>query len=350
MIRLMIVDDSATTREMFEYLLGLEPDIEVVAVAKNGEEAVELAARIKLDIILMDINMPKLDGYAASLKIMQDNPVPILLMSATFDVNEVSKIVKAMQIGVLGIYEKPSGMVQAKYKELYEKIVADIRLMSSVKVVRRWNHNSNNSTTNIAPIPVQHHNRTYEFILIGSSTGGPPILYKILKALEADYPLPLLVAQHISKEFIDSFIQWLNEECKVHVKKAIHNEKIVSGTVYIAPKGYHITLENNRISLLEAGVNDLYVPSVSKLFSSVTPYYASKTIAILLSGMGNDGADEITKLRNNGAMCIAQDEDSSVVFGMAKEAIKQGGIDFVLSPDGIVELLLKIEMDKKEIA
>lgn len=343
----MIVDDSNTSREMLVYSLASELDIEVVGVAEDGQEAVAMVKKIKPDIILMDINMPNMDGYEASIIIMENNPTPILLMSATWDMNEVSKILENMHIGVLGVYEKPYGPGHPKYKELYERIVADIRVMSDVKVVRRWNHNHFES--NFKTLQDKKYAKECKFVMIGSSTGGPPILHTILRALPADYPLPILVAQHMSREFIDTFIEWLDEQCALHVKKAEDGEKICAGHVYIAPSNYHLTLQNSRITLIEADKSDLYVPSVSKLFSSVTQWNAGEAVAILLSGMGDDGAEAITKLKLYGGVTIAQNEDTSVVFGMANEAIKKGGIDFVLSPEGIAEFLLSIKIDKKEI-
>lgn len=347
MIRLLIVDDSSTAREMLVYSIASEPDIEVVGVAEDGEEAIAMAKKVKPDIIIMDINMPRLNGYEAAKIIMQNNPIPILLMSATWDINEVAKILESMHIGVLGVYEKPYGPGHPKYKELYGKIVADIRVMSDVKVIRRWDHNHFESK--FKPLQEIECADECRFVMIGSSTGGPPILHTILKALPADYPLPILVAQHMSREFIDTFIEWLNEQCAVNVKKAENGEIISAGFVYVAPASYHLTLQNNKIRLLKADADDLYVPSVTKLFSSVTQQNAREAVAILLSGMGDDGAEAITKLKHSGGVTIAQNAETSVVFGMANEAIKKGGIEYILSPQGIAELLLSMKIVKKDI-
>lgn len=348
MIRLMIVEDSATVREMLTYAFAAEADIVVAGVAKDGEEAVELVGKIKPDIVLMDINMPRLNGYQASQKIMEENPVPILLMSSTFTVQEVEKIVNSMHIGVLGVFEKPYGPGHPKYKELYDEILLNLRLMSDVKVVRRWNPNMTNQLSDFTSNQKIECKRGRSFIMIGSSTGGPPVLHTILKGLPHDYPLPILVAQHMSSEFIDSFVQWLNSECALNVKKAEDGEKISAGHVYIAPSSHHLTLEKNRIRLIKADKNELIVPSISKLFGSVSAADAGEAVVILLSGMGNDGAKEMTKLKQQGALTIGQDEVTSVVFGMAKEAIKEGGVEFVLPPQGIFELLLSMHLIKQE--
>ncbi|MFA6145379.1 MAG: chemotaxis protein CheB [Sulfurimonas sp.] len=349
MIRVMIVEDSATVREMLVYLFASEPDIEVAGVAKDGEEAVAMVSKLKPDIILMDINMPRLNGYDAAQKIMENDPTPILLMSATWDINEIDRIVKSMHIGVLGVYEKPYAPSHPRFQELYNKILLDIRLMSDVKVVRRWNH-TDNSKSDFKSIQKRECAKPCSFIMIGSSTGGPPVLHDILKALPRDYPLPILIAQHISGEFIESLIEWLNGECALNIKKAQVGEKISAGNVYIAPAKYHLALKGDRITLIEAQEKELSVPSISKLFASALQEHPSQAVAILLSGMGSDGSEEMKKLKDAGAITIGQNEATSVVFGMANEAIKMGGIEFILSPEGITELLLSMQITNKETA
>jgi two-component system chemotaxis response regulator CheB len=185
-------------------------------------------------------------------------------------------------------------------------------------------------------------------ILIGSSTGGPPVIHTILKALPSGFPIPILIAQHMNGDFIGSFIEWLNEQCKLNVKQAVSGEALHAGTVYIPPKNRHITLEGETIRLLPSNEKELYVPSVARLFASPKSRHANEVIAILLSGMGSDGAAEITQLRQAGALTVAQDERSSIVFGMAGEAVKLGGIEFILPPDEIVNLLLGIHNRRKQ--
>lgn len=337
MIRLLLVEDSATIREMFIFVLATEPDIEIVATAKDGEEAIALAKSTHPDIILMDIEMPKVNGYEAAQKIMATNPVPILLMSALWDTDEIKEKSLYMNLGVLGVYEKPYGAGHPKFKELYGKIISDIRLMSDVHVVPRMP----STQKSLKKEDIVEKREKKSFILIGASTGGPPVLHMIFKALPAYYPLPILLVQHMGGNFIDNLIEWLDKDSAVKVKKAQDGEIIAGGYVYIAPAGYHLTIERKRIKLCSIQEEESGFPSVSKLFSSVNPSDASDAIAILLSGMGSDGAEEILKLKQNGALTLAQDEATSVVFGMAKEAIKCGGIMRVLSPEAIIELLLE---------
>lgn len=335
----MLVEDSPTIREMFIYTLASEKDIEIVAIAKDGEEAIELARKVHPDIILMDIEMPKLNGFDAAEEIMRENPCPILLMSAVWNIDEIKETSIKRNIGALGVYEKPYGPGHPDFKELYNKIVTDIRLMSDVHVIKR--HNKKNTPIKDEPCAQTRVKRS--IVLIGASTGGPPILQLILSALPADYPLPVLVAQHMSSDFVNSLIEWLDDLCSIKIKKAEDGEKIHGGYAYIAPAEYHLCLNGDRIKLLKADKEDLTVPSISKLFSSINPFYAQKIVAILLSGMGSDGADSIVKLKNNGALTLAQNEATSIVFGMANEAKKLGGIELTLPPEEIIGLLLEMQ-------
>lgn len=339
MIRLMLVEDSPTIREMFIYTLASENDIEIVAIAEDGEEAINLARKVGPDIILMDIEMPKLNGYEAAEMIMGTNPCPILLMSAAWDIDDIRETSINRNIGALGVYEKPYGPGHPHFKELYNKIVTDIRLMSDVHVIKR--HTKKHHPIKSEPRAKMRVKRS--LVMIGASTGGPPILQSILNALPADYPLPILVAQHMSSDFVNSLIEWLDDQCSLKIKKAEEGEKIHGGYVYIAPAEYHLCLNGDRIKLVKSDKEELTVPSVSKLFSSIHPFYADKIVAILLSGMGNDGADSITELKNNGALTLAQNEVTSIVFGMAKEAEKLGGIEFILPPEEIIGFLLEIQ-------
>lgn len=349
MIRLIIAEDSPTICEMLVNLLKTEEGIDVIATAGDGKEVIELVKIHHPNIVLMDINMPLLNGLEASKIIMQSTPVPILLMSATWEIKELKEVVEGMKIGVLGIYEKPYGLGHPQFEELYSKLVLAIRLMSEIKVVRQFNHDITPLVKSKIELKNQKLQCSCRCVVIGSSTGGPPVLHTILKSLPADYPNPILVAQHMSSDFISSFIQWLNDECDINIKLACDGERIEKGNVYFAPSNYHLTLNNNRINLIKAEKKELNIPSVSKLFASVNDAFASDTVAILLSGMGNDGSAEISKLRKNGAVTIGQNELSSIVFGMANEAKKLDGLEFILSPEEILELLLGLKCSTKEL-
>lgn len=341
MIRLLIAEDSPTAREMFSYLFDNEPDIEIVAMAKDGEEAIKLVDYYKPDLLLMDVNMPNINGYESSKIIMNTNPLPIILMSATFDVKEVKNVVDIMKIGVLGVYEKPYGFGHPRCEELYNEISSAIRLMSEVKVIRQINFDKKVDKVSKNKFkPIQ--NKTFKYILIGSSTGGPPVLQNILRSLPKDYPFPILIAQHMSSDFISSFVEWLNFECDINVKLAVKGESLKTGTVYIAPSGYHLCLWHDKIDLRKATCEEHNIPSISKLFGSVDNESASNTVAIILTGMGRDGADEIKMLRDKQALTIGQNKESCAVYSMVYEAQKIDALDYILPPEKIAELLIQL--------
>lgn len=343
MIRVMLVEDSVTSREMLIHAFGWQEDMDLAGVAANGEEAIGMVGRVKPDIILMDINMPIINGYEASKIIMNEHPTPIILMTATWDLDEVKPILQSMNLGVLGVYEKPYGPTHPEYETMIGKIMEALRLMSEIRVVRRTQTGVRPRKVDL-PVDAQQASRV---VLVGASTGGPPVLHTILKALPSDFPLPILIAQHMNSDFIDSFAQWLDGQCGLKVKQAASGESIRAGMVYIAPKNHHITLNGQQIRLLPSNAKEHYVPSVSRLFASADTRHAGEVLAILLSGMGSDGAAEITQLKRAGALTVAQDEASSVVFGMAHEAVKKDGIRLILSPEGIVDLLLSIYRREK---
>jgi two-component system chemotaxis response regulator CheB len=348
MIRVLVVEDSPTSRLLLINYLDAEIDIEVIAAAENGLEAVRKTEELKPDIIVMDINMPKMNGFEATQKIMEENPTPILLVSSDWNMSDVKIALKSMGIGALGALEKPTGPGYPKFKKHLDDLIEHIRIMSQIKVVRRWKKKSSKDVyNNVKQVNIS--NRVCKIIVIGASTGGPPVLSEILRELPADYPMPILIVQHMSDGFMDHFISWLNGHCLINVKKAVNGEIIKPGNIYFGSEEHHITIDRGRIKFSLPIVGDTFVPSVSRLFSSVAENYAKETVAIILSGMGRDGAIETKMLKDRGALTIAQDEASSVVFGMAKEAIKLDAIDMILSPQEIKEALLKLIVIKDKI-
>lgn len=341
MIRVLVVDDSPTVRHLLVNYLESEPDIKVVATAKDGLEAVKIVPEIKPDIIVMDINMPNMNGFEATKKIMESHPTPILLISADWNMDDVRIALKSMGIGALGALEKPKGPGHDNAQETIDDLIDHIKILSQIKVIRR-SKETDTEMSDKKPVPLHVENKIYKTVLIGASTGGPPVINDILKDLPADYPLPILIVQHMTHGFTENFIHWLNANCLLHVKQAVDGEMMQHGYVYFSVDGQHITINHGRIRFTPPQVGELFVPSVSKLFASAVGYDARQTIAIILTGMGRDGAAEMKMLRDSGALTIAQDEKSSIVFGMPKEAINLGAVELILSPAQIKDTLLKL--------
>lgn len=343
MIRLLIVEDSAVVREVLQHIFGSDPDIEVVGAVTNGLEAVDFVSRFRPDVITMDIDMPKMGGFEATRKIMETNPVPIIILTASWDPHDVNKTWKAMEAGAVHALEKPLFVGDIDQSPEIQSLIQIVKLMSEVKVVRRWPkkeiHVEDHRKT---PLDKESSGSTLEIdvIAVGASTGGPPAVKTILAPLPEKFPVPILVVQHIAANFSKSFVEWLDQASPLKVKLATHGEMIQPGFVYVGPDQSQMRVERSgRISLTRDEPENGLRPSVSYLFRSVAKVYGRRALGILLTGMGRDGAEELLLMKNLGATTIAQDKESSVVHGMPGEAIKLGGASLVMPPEKIAEML-----------
>lgn len=349
MIRILLVEDSLVSKEYLLYLISRENDLKVIATASNGKEAVELALKYKPDVITMDINMPKLNGFQATREIMEKSPIPIIIVTASWDPKHVSTTFQALEAGAVSVIPKPLGSGHRDSEKMKKDFINTIRIMSEVRVVRRIKKqpqvtmNANKQTLNHIQ-DFNTYNKEYKIAAIGASTGGPQIIQQILNDLPENFLLPILIVQHIASGFVDGFIDWLNTTTKLKVKIAEEGEMPMPGFVYLAPDDYHLgILKTSRtIKLSKEGKENGLRPAVSYLFRSVSEAYSEQAIGILLTGMGKDGSEELGLMKNNGALTIAQDEETSIVFGMPGEAVKIGAVNLVLDPKSIANKLIEI--------
>jgi two-component system, chemotaxis family, protein-glutamate methylesterase/glutaminase len=346
-IKVLVVDDSWVIRELLTHLLGGDPEIQVIGTAGNGEEALAALAREKPDVITMDIHMPKLDGLETTRRIMQTQPVPIVIVSASGNPDSVATTFEALDAGAVAVLEKPRGMGHPDHDEMARKLIQTVKLMSEVKVVRRWARSQAGKTavpSGAAPAgdPPRAASRP-RLVAIGASTGGPPVLQTILKALPGDFPVPLLVVQHIAAGFLEGMREWLSQTTGFPVHIAAHGEIPLPGHVYLAPDDAHMGVDRSgRIFLGREEPENGLRPSVGYLFRSLAGSIGAEAVGVLLTGMGKDGAPELKSLREKGAVTIAQDEKSSVVHGMPGEAIHLGAAAYVLPPEKIGAMLASL--------
>jgi two-component system chemotaxis response regulator CheB len=347
-IRVLIVDDSAGMRMMLERIFSDDPDLEVAGTAGNGMEALEAVQRLCPDVITMDIQMPLMDGLEATRRIMETKPTPIVILSGNLDAEEIASSFRAMEAGALTALPKPRGFALPEHDADVANLVRRVKLMAEIKVVRRWRRTARDESQPLrqaAPLPAQGNCRV---VAIGASTGGTVVINTILSELPQDFALPVLVVQHMSPGFIQGFADWLAISSRLPVHVASQNEKMLPGHVYIAPDGFHMLAERgDRIALMRGAPENGQCPSVSALFRSVASVYGGNAVGVLLTGMGNDGARELKLMRNFGAVTIAQDRDSSVIFGMPGEAVNLDAAGFILAPDGIVGHLAAINRERK---
>jgi len=344
-INVLIVEDSSVVREFLIHILSADPDIRVIATAHDGEEALEAVRRHRPDVITMDIHMPKINGLEATRRIMETDPTPIVIVSGSTDPNETAMMFRAMEAGALAVLMRPNGIGHPHYEATAKELVQTVKLMSEVKVVRRWPRAGLHDAP--VPRPVQtglaRAPTRVRIVAIGASTGGPPVIETILSALPKDFPAPILIVQHITAGFVRGFIEWLAQSATLPVQLATHGELMRPGHVYIAPDEHQMKVGcNGKIVLTHDAPENGLRPSVSYLFRSIADNYGCDAVAGLLTGMGRDGAEELRLLKEKGAITFAQDKESSVVHGMPGEAIKLDAATFVLSPDKIAEVLVNL--------
>lgn len=344
MIKVLVVDDSPVTREFLVHILSSDPSIEVIGTANDGQHALETVDRKRPDVITMDIHMPKVDGLEATRRIMETHPTPIVIVSGSTDPGEVATTFRAMEAGALAVLRRPAGIGHPDHETMARELVQTVKLMSEVKVVRRWPRvRSETEITRPMDRALVRAPAKVSVVAIGASTGGPPVLQTILAALPKDFPAPVLIVQHMAAGFTEGFIGWLAQSAHLPVHLATHGETMLPGHVYVAPDDLQMKVgRDGTILLTRDGPENGLSPSVSYLFRSLAEVYGAEVVAGLLSGMGRDGAEELKLLRNRGAITFAQDKDSSVVHGMPGEAIRLDAATLVLPAGRIAAALASL--------
>ncbi|MDI6692606.1 MAG: chemotaxis response regulator protein-glutamate methylesterase [Anaerosomatales bacterium] len=338
-VRVLVVDDSLVAREMLTQILQSDPEIEVVGVASNGVEAVEAVARLKPDLVTMDIHMPKMDGISAVEQIMAYTPTPILVVSSSVHGEGVGRAFDALSAGALEVMKKPEPRDWAELDRIASELIRKVKLLSRVRVITHIRgRRAAGRPSAPAPVPVREPG-TVSLVAIGSSTGGPSALMSVLAPLPADFPAPIVIAQHIADGFIPGLVSWLDAACKIAVRAAEDGETVQPGTAYLAPTGLNLAVETLTLRFKKPGERQLYIPSADTLFESVAKTHGASAIGVLLTGMGDDGARGLKSLHDAGALTIAQDEATSTVFGMPKAAIEMGAARKVLPVQQIADAL-----------
>ncbi len=327
-IRILIADDSDTSRRMLKMLFESDPELVVAGEAANGLQAVQLASSIAPDIITMDIHMPVMDGYEAIEKIMASAPAPIVVITSSFHGKSSRQAFEAMSKGALDVLKKPDLSAALKpggeARELNEKI--KIFAKTSVKKTPAAPSSQTHSSISdilqrTAPAP----RGKYDIIAIASSTGGPKALGTILAELPADFPVGIVIVQHIAAGFDAGMVEWLDKTCRLHVRMAAVNDTVTPGIALICPTQYHMTIPmRNSVRLVPDPPFRGFRPAGDVLFPTVADTYAHRAIGVILTGMGCDGAEGLRKMKLAGAYTIAQDEASCVVYGMPKAAAELG--------------------------
>lgn len=346
MIKILIVDDSPTESALLKYLFESEKDMKVVGIARNGKEALKLIPILKPDVITMDIQMPELNGFEATKLIMSQHPTPIVVISSAVNDPMLNTTFEALQAGAVSVLNKPQN-VNVQFNQENKYIIEIVRSMSEIKVIRRRFHVSPKATSpkkiTTPDVPISN---AFEIIAIGTSVGGPQALRTILEKLPSDFPVPIVVVQHMTNGFIHGFTKWLNNHTQITIKEAINHEMLIPGSVYFAPDHCHLGVRRFqgklRADLVKKEPVAGFCPSATVLLQSVAKVCNKNAIGILLTGMGNDGAEGLLELKNAGGHTLIQDQASTVVFGMAGTAQSMGAVDKVIELEQMADYLMKM--------
>jgi two-component system chemotaxis response regulator CheB len=352
--RVLIVDDSSFMRKVLETIFNADDQLQVAGHAKDGREAVALAESLKPDVITMDINMPHMDGLQATAQIMTTNPKPIVIVSSESK-DGASSTLKALELGAIEFVGKPSSGIDLDMHSVKEELLRKVRMAAKVRVVRTASRlalsvqgaNSDAAPAKPAPVvrtaPVISADQRFPVVVLGASTGGPATVMRLAPGFTRDFPAAVFLVQHMPASFTTQYAAQLAEFTSIRVKEAENNEAVQPGTLYICPGGQHLRVtQSGRIQLdATSGRINGYLPNIDVTMQTVAAYAGAMSIGVVLTGMGNDGALGAKAIKSAGGMVLAQDEATSVIFGMPAEAIKTAAIEQVLALDDIYAAIEK---------
>lgn len=350
-IKVMIVDDSAVVRETLKGIFESAPDFEVVALAPDPIVAAKKLESIVPDVITLDIEMPRMDGLSFLKALMSQHPLPVVICSSQSDEGSVNAF-KAMEYGAVDIIQKPKMGTKDFIQESRAMILDTVRAAAMArpqqkKAVKSLNPQPKlNADVMLSPsISNSSIDTTDKIVVVGASTGGTEALKDFLVALPVDCP-GIVIVQHMPEHFTRAFAQRLDSLCAIKVKEAEDNDSIVRGTALIAPGNYHCLVKRSGaryyVEVKEGPLVSRHRPSVDVLFRSAARYAGKNTVGIIMTGMGDDGAAGMKELHDSGARTIAQNEETCVVYGMPKEAVKLGAVDAILPLDDIAPAMLRL--------
>jgi two-component system, chemotaxis family, protein-glutamate methylesterase/glutaminase len=341
MIKVLIVDDSAFMRSAISRMLGKDSSIEVVGTAKNGQEALEKVEDLKPDVVTLDIEMPVMNGIEALKQIVERYKLPVIMFSALSQ-EGAEVTMEALSIGASDFITKDFSNVSLNISTRENELINKVKSVAKKKISLLLGRLE--LVHNPASISVDRKTK-HKILAIGASTGGPPALQHVLTRLPKDFPLPVLIAQHMPKLFTQSFAQRLNSISQITVKEAENGEPVRAGTALVAPGDTHVGLKRrgNDVVVEFANRTDyIYRPSVDHLMGSVAAMYGAQSLGIILTGMGTDGLAGIREIKSKNGYVIAQDEDTCVVYGMPKAVVNAHMADAVLPIDKISDEIIRI--------
>jgi two-component system chemotaxis response regulator CheB len=340
-IRALIVDDSAFMRKVLADMLNSDSDIEVIDTARDGEDALKKVKELNPDVVLLDVEMPKMDGLTALAYIMAEHPTPAVMLSA-MDKREADVVIKSFEHGAIDFIPKPSGVIFLDIESIKEEILSKVKMAAGIEVERIEFSLPEIKFVKPAPKPKL---AKKEVVAIGASTGGPQALTQILSHLPGNIPVGLLIVQHMPSIFTSSLAEHLAWQCSIRVKEAKDGEVVSPGLALIAPGDYHMIVEKSdeeRVKLIQTPKVNGVRPSIDIMMKSAAEVYGEKVLGVILTGMGSDGAAGMKAIKERGGETIVEDKSSCVVFGMPKATIDLGCADKVVPLSEIPKEIIKM--------
>ncbi|MDT8318192.1 MAG: chemotaxis response regulator protein-glutamate methylesterase [bacterium] len=348
-IKVLVIDDSAFNRRTISDMLEKSSDIEVVGTANDGEEGLKKAFSLKPDVITLDLEMPKMDGFTFLRILMAKMPMPVIVVSSRDD---DANVFKALEFGAVDFLAKPTARISKDLLNIEKDILSKVKVVSELKMDNLRKRIGDNRPTVAAPAKallsdLQHMQRgDFDLLAIGSSTGGPPALQSIFTVLPKDLPLAIVVSQHMPPGFTRAFADRLNRLSNVAIKEAEEGDLIEKGRVLIAPGGAHMTFSRRKneviVNISPKRSEDMYAPSVDRMFSSAAKAFEGRSIGLVLTGMGSDGKKGVVDIKNSKGYIMAESEETAIVYGMPNEAVKTGMVDKILPLDQIAEEIINL--------
>jgi two-component system, chemotaxis family, protein-glutamate methylesterase/glutaminase len=345
--KILIVDDSAYTRQIIREILEKDAGIEVVGIASNGKDAMAKTVRLEPDIITLDFEMPEMDGFGFLRWLMRNRPTPVIMVSSY---NDSKTVFKTLELGAVDFISKPTRRASIELQNIEKDLMQKVR---GIKNIRMDILSRNLQLLGREEPPVDSMREAYaiQVVAVGASTGGPAALQIILTRLGTDFQAAMLISQHMPRGFTGPLSERLNKLSPLNIKEAKEGDPVEAGTALICPGGYHLGLEvrgqKKVVRLKEGKLSDKYVPSVDYMMKSVADTFGSKSMGVLLTGMGNDGRKGMLEIKTKGGYTIAESEQTAVVFGMPGEAIKAGAAEAVLPlPEIPAEIMRLVDKER----
>jgi two-component system chemotaxis response regulator CheB len=347
--RVMIVEDSLVVRQLLAHIIARDPRLILAAAVSSAEEALREIRRVQPDVISMDIRLPGMDGLEATRRIMSEHPTPIVVIAGSIEDSALKISMNALRAGALSVVEKPVGVTSAGYEGIADTICTQLDIMSRVPVVRQRSFAWRIAPPPRGPVPDEPLAPQPTLLTIAASTGGPPALAKVLGSLPADFPIPILLVQHMGAPFMEGFASWLDGIMALDVAVAREQEIPRAGRVYVAPGDRHLMLSAaGTLQISASSPLASQRPSATMMFRSVAKVLGPKGLGVLLTGMGEDGAEGLVEMRQAGAYTIAEDESTAVVYGMPAAALRMGGVRASLPLDMIAPRITRLVADSRE--